>query len=485
MELIQFSPAQLSEIIPYYLQVNSFGVVTHAASPWPALTQPVVLGEFATVSLPCSSRPFEGYMDLFHEAEVSITHPEIEDLQIRGKFHFIKNKNCWIFSGAPESHQMLERSIVHAQEAANKAILAKNYFLDSMSYELKTPLNVVKTILDQLQESNLEAADEELVNKASKSTVRLSNVIHDMLDASLIHCGKINLHSNWFSFAQVNDELVKQFSQWALEKGIQYKSSLDKLCHQQEYFGDQKRITQVMQNLIDNAMKYTETGFVGFSIERITDNKSTHSIRITVTDTGLGMTKEFVKMAFTKNSLYHFNAIKKSGGSGLGLSLVKGLVELMGGIITVSSEPSLGTRIVVELPLEVRDVELQCSEKAEGTGKKVLVTDDNEMNRRLASHVLKSQGYQVLEASNGTEVLSVMDEHHPDMIFMDINMPGMDGFETSQYIRKELQLYMPIIALTVNSSDGRLSQYRENGMNDYLAKPYSAGDLKSMLAKWM
>jgi CheY-like chemotaxis protein/HPt (histidine-containing phosphotransfer) domain-containing protein len=254
--------------------------------------------------------------------------------------------------------------------------------------------------------------------------------------------------------------------------------------------GDPYRLNQVMLNLISNAIKFTEKGGIDVTLKVLTDTPQSQLIKIAITDTGIGMDEEFVQRLFDKFSQEYESVSRKYGGTGLGMSICKDLVELMGGKIYATSKKGVGTTITFELTLskgtnaDLKTKEIVEFKKDFLTNKKILIVDDNDMNRLVASIILENYGTQIFEAVNGSEAIEKVNSIKPDLVLMDLQMPVVNGFEATETIRKQGSK-IPIIALTANAIKGENDKCFVSGMNDYVPKPFKEEDLLKVIAKWL
>lgn len=254
---------------------------------------------------------------------------------------------------------------------------------------------------------------------------------------------------------------------------------------------DPYRLNQVLMNLLGNAIKFTEKGSVDVAVRVIKDTPHAQDIFIQVKDTGIGMEEKFVAQLFDKFSQEYQATTRKYGGTGLGMSISRQLVELMGGKIQVQSIKGTGTTVSFIITCakgSTKDIpvkELAIADIKILEGKNILVTDDNEMNRLVAATVLSNYGASILEATNGREAIDMLQLQPVDLVLMDIQMPVMNGFEATQVIRKELESNIPVIALTANAIKGENKKCLDAGMNDYISKPFNEEDFVSTIARWL
>jgi CheY-like chemotaxis protein/HPt (histidine-containing phosphotransfer) domain-containing protein len=276
----------------------------------------------------------------------------------------------------------------------------------------------------------------------------------------------------------------------AESKGLRFTLSFSGEEISSVLLGDSHRINQVLINLMSNAIKFTHKGGVDIKIKVVVNDDNKQTLQISVADTGIGMEKEFSKQMFDMFSQEDSSVFRKFGGTGLGMSITKKLVNLMGGFISVDTEKGNGTTISFVLELEkglmtsLETTEIIADYKQLLARKKVLMADDNEMNQLLAKTILSNVGIDVVVANNGVEALKNLKKDSFDLLLMDVHMPEMDGIEATRVIRHSVNKEIPIIALTAMAFKEDASLCLEAGMNDYLSKPFNENHLLAVVAKW-
>ena len=311
-----------------------------------------------------------------------------------------------------------------------------------------------------------------------------------VLDISKIEAGKLSFESIGFEPKMVITNAMQVLSQKALEKGIQLTNSYFDTTTSKILIGDPYRLNQVMLNLIGNAIKFTEYGSVDISLKIITNNELTQVVQFDIKDSGIGMEEKFVRHLFDKFSQEYESVSRKYGGTGLGMSICKNLVELMGGKISAESIKGQGSCIsfVLEFKKGIEsDMAVKESiqfEKNFLLNKIILIVDDNDMNRLVASIIIKAYGATIIEAINGKDAVEKTISSKPDIILMDLQMPIMNGFEATTAIRAA-EDNTPIIALTANAIKGENDKCFAVGMNDFISKPFKEEDLLKVISKWL
>lgn len=368
--------------------------------------------------------------------------------------------------------------------------LAKSRFLANVSHELRTPLNAIMGFMDLLVETELDARQRHYVELSKEAAVTLLSLVEDLLDAGRIEAGYLPLKPHPFSLRQLITSVVAMYQPLADQKGLFLHSHIDSEVSEW-WFGDGGRIRQVFTNLVHNALKFTPQGGVDILISLAPRGGFCFEVR----DTGIGVRAEDRERIFEPFTQVDDSASRQFGGTGLGLSISKQLVHLMGGEIGVTSRPGQGSVFRGVLPLQ--------EVVAEGDGEKgepqetdmgllsgkVLVVEDNRLNQALLSEMLKRLGCEVEVVGNGRESLERWEENSYDLILMDCQLPGMDGYQVVNHMRaKESprgRRPVPIVALTADASKGVQERCREAGMVACLHKPVTIEDLYACLKIWL
>lgn len=424
----------------------------------------------------------------------------------------VKNKRgelkWWLVSGAPRfddkgqligsigihlditSQKTQEYELIEARELAEQSARSQEMFLANMSHEIRTPLNAIMGMSRELQKTSLNQQQKSYLEAVNSAGEQLLVVINDILDISKIQAGKLNIENIGFRLREIGDRVMQVMSHRAEEKGISLICTTDARVHP-VLIGDPYRLNQVLLNLISNGIKFTEKGTVEVICKVEEDNMDGQRISFTVRDTGIGMDKEFTQRIFENFSQEDRSVARRFGGTGLGMAISKQLVSLMNGDIQVESKKGEGTRVYFWLPFR-KGSEKEITPKAQAptdhrilSGKKILLAEDNEMNRLVATTVLQPYGTIIEEVINGQEAVEAIRTGYYDLVLMDVQMPIMDGLEATRRIRRDLQSTIPIIALTANAIKGENEICFAAGMNDYLTKPFKEEDLVALMAKWL
>ncbi|MBS1664592.1 MAG: response regulator [Bacteroidetes bacterium] len=380
----------------------------------------------------------------------------------------------------------LERDIIEAKEQAEQSSRAKENFLANMSHEIRTPMNAILGMSRQLKKTNLNEQQRFFLDTIHSAADHLLVIINDILDISKIEAGKLVLENIGFSLEELAGKIQRVMYHKAEEKGLLLSVVVDPAIPA-VLVGDPYRLNQVLLNLISNSIKFTVKGRVELRCEVIEDGR----IRCSVMDTGIGMDEGFRAHLFEKFEQEDAAVARKHGGTGLGMSITKHLVELMGGTIQVESRKGVGTRVYVEVPLPrgmleelpVKEEKVTSAEILKG--KRILLVEDNEMNRLVATTVLHHYGAVVTEAFNGAEAITCLQAGTFDLVLMDMQMPVMDGLEATRRIRQLISPTLPVIALTANAIKGESDKCLDAGMNDYLSKPFEEDELIGKIAHWL
>jgi PAS domain S-box-containing protein len=381
------------------------------------------------------------------------------------------------------ARRQAEAALVQAKEEAEAANRAKSAFLATMSHEIRTPLNGVLGMAQAMAaEPDLTPTQRERLEVIQQSGESLLAILNDVLDLSKIEAGKLQLEHTQFELAALAKTVLATFTAIAETKGLQFELSLDKAA-QGVYEGDQVRVRQILWNLVSNALKFTEKGGVKVRIGREPDGLS-----LTVFDSGIGMTPKALSNLFQKFEQADVSTTRRFGGTGLGLAICRELAELMGGTITATSAPRMGSTFTVKLPLKkVARAAPKPKASARTRAKtqpretrpiRLLAAEDNGMNQLVLRTLLAQVGIEPVIVSDGREAVEAWEREPWDVILMDVQMPVMDGPTATALIRtrerSEGRARTPILALTANAMSHQISEYLQSGMDAFVAKPIEA-----------
>lgn len=377
-----------------------------------------------------------------------------------------------------------------SRQAAEDLSRAKTSFIATTSHELRTPLNGLLGSLSFLAQSDLTPDQARYARMAQSSGDALLAVINDVLDFSRIESGGIQLEDIAFLPTQVLSDFASMYSMLAEQKNLEYSVTID-LEDDLALHGDPERIRQILNNLIGNALKFTDSGSV--RVQACLDKArlgATKNLIIEVSDTGIGIPEDKVKAIFEPFAQADGSTSRRFGGSGLGLSISAKLAQAMGGSLTVNSQPGVGSTFRLTLPLRKAKVEdvLSMANVMSGTdlgsaslnGLQVLVVDDVEINRVIASDMLSKWGCLVSEAYDGRKALEALERYTFDVVLMDVQMPEMDGLTATRKAR-EFGHELPIIGMTANAFKEQRDEYLAGGMNEVVSKPVDWAKLKTRL----
>ena len=386
-----------------------------------------------------------------------------------------------------------ERRLVAAKQIAEAASLSKSEFLANMSHEIRTPLNGVLGMLQLLWGTSLDAEQTEYVEHAVKSSKRLTRLLSDILDLSLVESGRLAIRLGPCSTAELRAAVMDLFDMSAREKGLTLSVSLGAGLPE-TILADEVRVRQILFNLVGNAVKFTDRGGVRLDISPASLRfDAAFRVLVTVTDTGIGISDDQLGGVFEPFSQVEGVYMRRFGGAGLGLSIVRRLVGLMGGEIAVDSIEGAGTTMYVSLPLGRLAAmvpaknDVPTDGRAPGKGLRVLLAEDDAVSLMSFSRMLLKAGHSVDTAVDGTKVLALLAERDYDCILMDVQMPVMDGVDATRTIRASSGLgakaRIPIIAMTAYAMAGDREKFLEAGMDDYVSKPVELDALEQALKR--
>ncbi|OQP65830.1 hypothetical protein A3860_14635 [Niastella vici] len=374
-----------------------------------------------------------------------------------------------------------ERELRQAKKMTDEAARAKEVFLANMSHEIRTPMNGVLGIAGLLAKTSLDAQQKNYLRLIQESANNLLLLVNDVLDLEKIILGKLQFEHVVFSLADRIDLCLQSFIYKAEEKGIGLVHE-NLIKEDLVVLGDPYRLSQVLNNLINNAIKFTEAGAVTIETRLVQKNDNEAHVAFTVRDTGIGITESQLGLIFEPFMQAHVAITRTHGGTGLGLSICRELITMMGGVLNVESEAGKGSSFSFELPFAISSSKLNQSTVAQELNfqslgnRYVLVAEDVELNQYLVRHIMESWGFTVDVVNNGREAVDRIQANNYDLVLMDIQMPEMDGMEATRAIRQlgdPDKAGIPIVALTANALKGDSDKYLAAGMNDFLPKPFN------------
>ncbi len=387
-----------------------------------------------------------------------------------------------------------EKELIEMRRAAEMGVEIKDQFLSNISHEIRTLMNGVLGMIDLLaKQTKLDAKQLEYLSLMEYSAKNLLVIINDILDLSKANADKLELRNEDFSLYKLLDNLEATLLISASEKGIELRVSKDNEVPDR-LFGDAVRLYQILMNLGNNAIKFTSEGKVDVDVKLLEEKADGFLVRFSVIDTGVGIPSNLKQDVFRQFTQVDDGISKRYGGTGLGLSIVQKLVELFDGKLELDSQVGRGSTFYVDLLLPGAKEE---TEAANGDVKKelsmdtrsslkVILAEDNKINQVFAESALNRLGINVQVAENGKEVIALLRKNQFDLILMDIQMPEMDGLETTRYIRGNMDApnkNIKIIAVTAAVMDREVQQCFDAGVNQYISKPFNPDDLMEKITE--
>lgn len=384
-------------------------------------------------------------------------------------------------------NEKLKEAIILAEESSK----AKSNFLSTISHELRTPLNGVIGMSDILLMDNPREDQAENLNVLKFSANNLLNLINNVLDYNKIELGKVEIENIPFKIYDLIRNIYSGFRSKVEEKGLVFSVDIDEEIKELSVIGDPTRLTQILVNLIENAIKFTTFGKVNVLIKIISKTESTIKLEFCISDTGIGIPKEKQEIIFDSFTQSSSSTTRKYGGTGLGLAIVKNLLALMDSKVLIESKVGNGSSFTFELDYEVAHKQQKITSKKESelneidiSKLRVLIAEDNEMNTLLMKKLLANWKITPHFAINGAEAVSAFDDHDFDLVLMDIHMPIMDGYEAARSIRRfkdEKKAKVTIIALTASVALDVRNKVAAAGIDDFMSKPFNTTELKRKL----
>ncbi|MDQ6901922.1 MAG: PAS domain S-box protein [Bacteroidota bacterium] len=378
-----------------------------------------------------------------------------------------------------------EKELIKAKKIAEDAKKLQEQFLANMSHEIRTPMNGIQGMTDLILETQLSDEQKDFAKTIKRSSDNLLVIINDILDFSKIQAGKLTIEKIDFYFNEVLENIKAIFRHRINEKGLTFAINIDANVPP-KLNGDPYRLNQILVNLIGNAIKFTHQGSVGINISVQQLTPAEIVLNFSISDSGIGIEADKINEIFESFTQASVETSRKYGGTGLGLAITKQLLELQRGSIHVESKINCGTTFHFSIPYNFSATNNPAFFAGKDLknyrtllqGKKFLVAEDNEVNQKVIRHVLQKAGGTVHIVNNGLEAVNLLKENAAyDLIIMDLQMPEMDGYAATKYIRTTMNISIPIIAMTASALKGEKAKCLEIGMNEYLSKPFDSAFL--------
>ncbi|HSJ68572.1 MAG TPA: PAS domain S-box protein [Anditalea sp.] len=396
-----------------------------------------------------------------------------------------KEGNVLGYLGVAEDYTLkkkVESDLINAKKIAEQAVKSKDNFLANMSHEIRTPMNAIIGFTDLLAMTPLNAEQKDFVGNVKMAGDNLLLLINDILDLSKIESGKLIIDAQPFNLKTTLKHVYDLLNVKAIEKGLDFNLFLDADMPDM-IEGDKGRINQIVMNLAGNAIKFTKKGEVNILVKKVKETDKSITLKFSIKDTGIGISSEKLETIFERFSQGEDSTTRNFGGSGLGLNISKQLIELQNGELKVRSLVNVGSEFYFSLDYKKVDQnninqKLEILQPETPNGRlSILLCEDNVINQRLAYNVIRNFGFEIDIADNGQEGLDKLKIKEYDLILMDLQMPIKDGYQTTIFIRENLKLDIPIIAMTAHSLVGERQKCYDIGMNAYVPKPFKQDEL--------
>ena len=396
----------------------------------------------------------------------------------------------WHFVTQGQEQSRMINVLDVSEKRVKEAARVKEQFMANMSHEIRTPMNAILGFTNLLQKTDLNNVQKQYIDNIQSSGENLLTIVNDILDLSKIEEGMMSIEEVPFSLRGLMHSVETMFIEKANRKHLYVDVNIEDSIPD-TLNGDPIRLTQILVNLLGNAIKFTNRGGINIDIKMVASDKQEIQLQFNVKDSGIGIASEKQKNIFDRFQQAEAETTRRYGGTGLGLSIVKQLIDLQLGKIDVKSEMGKGTEFIFQIPYKISFENIEGKElsyaPAEGlqlTSTKILVAEDNVMNQQLIKHLLTSWNLNFTLVSNGAEVINNLQNKDYDIILMDIQMPEMDGYVATEKIRHELKSDIAIIAMTAHAMAGEREKCISYGMNDYISKPIKEAELYKLIKKY-
>jgi signal transduction histidine kinase/CheY-like chemotaxis protein len=389
----------------------------------------------------------------------------------------------------------VNEDLLLAKQQAEKAANIKEEFLSNMSHEIRTPVNSIIGFTNLLQRTTMQKEQEQFVRLIKSASEILLDIVNDILDISKIEAGMLQFDKKPFELKELCYSIEMLFYHLITDKNLSYETIIDENVPER-LIGDKERLSQILTNIIGNAIKFTDSGSVAFNLSVVEKKESSIRLRFVIKDTGIGIDPQKLESIFERFEQEQNITSRNYGGTGLGLSIVKNLVTMQGGTVTAKSKPGGGAEFIVEMPFLLSDnpllntdtsgtsrISIPFNKSKKITNRLILAVEDNPMNQMLLSYIFQRWDAEYHFADSGENAIKLLSQNKYELVLMDIQMPVMDGYTLTKKIRDDLKIQIPIIAMSAKVLPGEKEKCIKMGMNDYIPKPLNEYDLYEMIIR--